>query len=208
MPAVLAASALMGIVGFVFCAFSTWMLFQQRVELAVRTLQGAYVEEIEQSLLDPETKRQIVEEIETLTADLQRGKYEDWQAAGIMQNLQRLPLLQWGELQAVETFVRESDFEDREEYLRHYSQLKRAVEMRLATAMELDDVLQPVRIEDPSRPRGYRLRRPLTEAAVAEVAHRSRLVAKRESIPNESFEEVDFAKIVQEAIEQGASENR
>ena len=30
MPAIMAATVLMGIIGFVICAFSTWILFQQR----------------------------------------------------------------------------------------------------------------------------------------------------------------------------------
>ena len=108
MPAILAGTLLMGIIGFVVCAFSTWILFQKRTEFAIRTLRGSYIAEIEQSLLDPATKSAVVKEIETLAADMESGKYEDWQAAGVMQRLQRLPVLQWGELQAVDSFLQKS----------------------------------------------------------------------------------------------------
>ena len=38
LPAVMAAVVLMGIVGCILCAFTTWVLFQKRTELAIRTL--------------------------------------------------------------------------------------------------------------------------------------------------------------------------
>ncbi len=108
MPAIVAAMALMGIVGFIVCAFSTWSLFQKRTEFAIRTLQGDYVRQLEQSLLDPATKTSLMREVEKLIADLERGKYENWQSAAIMQRLQRLPVFQWGELQAIEAFLKQS----------------------------------------------------------------------------------------------------
>ncbi len=103
---ILAGTVLMGVIGFIVCAFSTWILFQKRTEFAIRTLRGSYIADIEQSLLDPATKSVVVKEIETLAAEMESGKYEDWQAAGVMQRLQRLPVLQWGELQAIDSFLR------------------------------------------------------------------------------------------------------
>ena len=40
LPALMAGSVILGIAGFICCGVSTWVLFQKRTELAVRTLRG------------------------------------------------------------------------------------------------------------------------------------------------------------------------
>lgn len=205
LPAILAATALMGIIGFVVCAFSTWLLFQKRTELAVRTLRGAYIAEIEQSLLDPRSKKAVATEVETLVEDLEAGKYENWQAAGIMQRLQRLPVIQWGELQAIEAFLQKRAAGEASDGLRQISRVKRAVELGNVTSFDFQDVLQPVREADDS-PRGYSLIRPLQQKQVDEVIHRARLLADRAEIPDERFDDVKIDAIVRREIERGARE--
>lgn len=207
LPAIMAATALMGIVGFIVCAFSTWFLFQQRTEFVIRTLRGAYIGEIEQSLLDPDTKAGVVAEVTALASDLERGKYEDWQAAEIMQGLLRLPVIQWGELQAVEARLDAPDIEQPDEYRLQLSRLRRAVELGKITAMDVDEVLAPVRVDDDSAISGYTLVQPITAEMVAEVAHRAELVADRESIPDQNFENVQLQAIVRRAIQRGAQVN-
>ena len=221
MPAILAATALMGIIGFVVCAFSTWILFQQRTEFAIRTLRGTYLAEIEQSHLDPESKSAVVKEIEALAADLERGKYEDWQAAGVMQRLQRLPVLQWGELQAVEAFVRSEAYstgvadtsdggenagDPRAVGIKHLSRLRRAVELGKVTSFDFEDLLQPVRRADPAAPSGHTLIQPMTIDSVNELIHRARLLADRAEIPDQDFDDIRIESIVGQQIELGASE--
>ena len=227
MPAILAGTVLMGIVGFIVCAFSTWILFQQRTEFAIRTLRGSYIGEIEQSLLDPGTKSGVVTEIEELADDMERGKYEDWQAAGIMQRLQRLPVLQWGEIQAIESFLRSNgsgadgsgadgsgadgsgdraDPESKEgaaDGIKQLSRLRRAVELGKLTSFDFEDVLQPVRISDPD---GSRRIRPLKTELVQEVIHRARLAADQAKIPDQVYEQVELEPIVRREIDLGASE--
>lgn len=206
LPAVMAATALMGIVGFIFCAGSTWYLFQQRTAFAIRTLQGAYIGEIEQSLLDPDTKAAVVAEIRVLAADLEQGKYDNSQAAEIMQGLLRLPVVQWGELQVVEAFLQQAQDEQKEGDLLQISRLKRAVEQGKITAMDVDEALEPVRVEDSDSVNGYSLGRPFTDAGVAEVVHRCELVADRESIPSEVFEGIRLQVIVRRAIERATTQ--
>ena len=111
MPAVLAATLLMGIVGFIACGFTTWLLFQKRSELALRTIEASYIPEIEQSRLQPDEKREVVQQLKEFAKDLQRGEYENWQAAAVMQRLVRLPVIQWGELRVVEAFLERPDRE-------------------------------------------------------------------------------------------------
>jgi hypothetical protein len=206
MPAILAGTLLMGIVGFIVCAFSTWVLFQKRTEFAIRTLKGSYVLQLEQSLLDPESKSAVVKEIKGLIADLERGKYENWQAAGIMQRLQRLPVIQWGELQAIEAFLKKEAGDEQAGQIEQLSRLRRAVEMGMVTSFDVEDVLQPVRLPDPNAATGSQLVQPLSKEQVSEVVHRARLAADRAAVPNQHFDGIRIESIVRSEIERGASE--
>jgi hypothetical protein len=206
MPAILAGTLLMGIVGFIVCAFSTWILFQKRTEFAIRTLKGSYVLQLEQSLLDPESKLAVVKEINGLIADLERGKYENWQAAGIMQRLQRLPVIQWGELQAIEAFLKKEAGDEQAGQIEQLSRLRRAVELGMVTSFDVEDVLQPVRRPDPNAATGSQLVQPLNKEQVSQVVHRARLAADRAAVPNQHFDGIRIESIVRSEIERGASE--
>ncbi|MGI9472103.1 MAG: hypothetical protein ACR2NZ_11250, partial [Rubripirellula sp.] len=204
LPAIMAGTVLLGIFGFIFCAFSTWVLFQKRTELAIRTLKGAYVTDLEQSLLEPKAKQRVLKEIESLIAAMEGGKYEDWQSAAIMQRLQRLPVLQWGELQAVQAFIAKSGDDNSTEQLKQLSRLERAVEDGKVTSFDFQDVLESVHRSDPGSTTGFQLIQPLTSEAVAEVVLRAKLVADRAKVPDQEFPDVDLGQIVQKEIEVAA----
>jgi hypothetical protein len=211
MPAILAAMALMGIIGFFVCAFSTWVLFQKRTEFAVATLRGDYLQRLEQSLLDPETKRAVMGEIETLISDLEQGEYENWQAAGIMQRLQRLPVFQWGELQAIEAFLRNASDEQmsesqRQEGLRQLNRLRQAVNLGKVTSFDFVDVLEPVQEPSATSPSGFQLVSPLDAKRVEEAVGRAKLLSDRSGVPEQDLPEVKIEAIVEREIELGASE--
>jgi hypothetical protein len=210
MPAVLAATALMGIVGFIVCAILTWVLFQKRTDLAIRTLEGAYIPQLEQSLLDPDTKSAVLGEIEQVIDDLEAGRYENWQAAGIMQRLQRLPVFQWGELQAVEAFLQNASNDtftaaERTAGRKQLSRLRRAVEMEKVFSFDFKDVLEPVRRPSNASPSGFELVRPLPPDGVRESIRRAKLLADRSGIPDETFEEIRIEQILEREIERGSS---
>ena len=84
---------------------------------------------------------------------MQRGKLEDWQSAGVMQRLQRLPVLQWGDLQAVQAFIVESgDEQEVADAKLQFDRLRLAVADGRATSFDFVEVLSPVQVKDPSRP--------------------------------------------------------
>ena len=195
----------MAVVGFIACGFSTWLIFQKRTELAIRTLEETYTHEVEQSLLRPDEKAAIVEQLEELTQDLKRGKYENWQAAGVMQRLVRLPVLQWGELHVIDAYLRKQGDADAERGIKQLSRLRRAVELNQVTAMDVEDVLDPATVPDDSAMQRS-LIRPLTAEAVAEVVQRAKLVANRSKVPDKRFENVRIEAIVRRQIEQGLTE--
>lgn len=205
LPALMAGGLLLGMAGFIFCGVSTWVLYQKRTELAVRTLQGAYISELEQSYLEPKTKRAVVEEVRALITEMEAGAYENWQSAAIMQRLQRLPVVQWGDLQALELFITQANGSQKDEQLKELSRLEQAVADGSVTSFDFQDVLEPVHRADPESSSGFSLIQPLSSEQVAEVCLRAKLVADRANIANRSFPEVDLAVIVRREISQGAT---
>ena len=181
---------------------STWVLYGKRTELAVRTLRGSYLPALEQSLLDQEEKTRIVDRIDELAADLERGKHENWQAAAVMQRLQRLPVLQWGELEAVERFLRKSDVANRAASLQQLSRLRRAVELGKATSLDFEETLKPVMEADDQAPNGRRMMQPLTSEAVAQVVRIAEQIADRHEIAEKTYQ-VDLDTLLRREIEAG-----
>lgn len=202
LPAILAATALMGIVGFVTCGFSTWFLFQHRGEFAVRTLRTSVIPQIEQGRLAPETKVAVIEQLDQFASDVERGKYDNAAVAAVMSNLVKLPLSGWGDLQAIEALlVSRDDGPDRDEALKQFSRLKRALELRKANAIDFDSVLEPARVADDSSPTGRRLKEPLADEEIAEVSNRARLVADRAQVPDQAFDGIRLQVLIQREIE-------
>ena len=205
LPALMAMSLLAGMAGFICCGVTTWVLYQKRTELAVRTLEGAYITELEQSYLDPSTKRAVVDEVKELITEMEAGDYENWQSAAIMQRLQRLPVVQWGDLQAIELFISKGNGAEKDEQLKEISRLEQAVVDGSVTSFDFQDVLEPVHRADPKSSSGFSLILPLTAVPVAEVCLRAKLVADRAKVANRRFPKVDLAAIVRREISQGAT---
>lgn len=234
MPAVLAATVLMGIVGFVTCGLTTWMLYGKRTELAIRTLEETYLPAVEQSLLGPDEKRAVTAQLRELTMEMKRGALENWQAGAAMQRLVRCPIIQWGELAAVERWLQRSEpgrlaaggIDDVAAARRHLSRLRRAVELDRATAIDVDDVLEPVVLSDRSQ-----LERSLIDASplwsdvgeadgapegragvreiagrIADVVARARTVADRAEVPDRRFDDVRIERIVRRQIDAALAE--
>lgn len=206
LPAIMAATVLMGIAGFIFCGVTTWFLFQKRTELAARTIE-AYQVDLDQSYLDPETKTEVVEVISRLGKDLQGGRYENWQSAGILQRLQRVPVLQWGRLQAVIAFYRTQSDATPEQIAtidQDVSRLLRAIEIGQVTSFDLQDVLEPVQVPDPNSSNGFRMIQPMKLAAAKDVIERIQILAAQAKIPEQTYPDIKLESIVKTAIEEGA----
>lgn len=209
MPAILAGLVLSGILGFLFCGFSTWLLFQRRAELATRTIQNAYLPQLKGSRLAPETKGPVVDRVAQLGNDLAGGKYDNAQASAILQRLQRIPVLQWGELQAVERFYvtqSDADAERLDQVHRDVTRLFRGVEMGKVTSFDFHEILLPALEEAPKESTGFRLKEPMSVAAAESVFERVTLSANDHGVPDQVFEGVSLDGIVAEAIESGATE--
>jgi len=206
LPAILAATMLMAIVGFITCGVSTYFLFQKRGELAVRTLEGNLIPSIEQSRIEPDQKAGLVEILKEFSAEIERGNVENWQAAGVMQRLQRMPIYQWGELAAVQAFIESNwESEDRANAIKQISRLRRSVELEQATVFDVEDVLSPLHQVDDSA-YGRSLIEPLPTDAVAEAVGRATTVANRSDVPDELFEAIRIDVLVEREIQKGIAE--
>jgi hypothetical protein len=203
MPAILAATVLMGIVFFVAFGFSAWLIFQKRGDLAARTLRATIIPELEQSRLAPEEKTAVVKELSQLADDIEAEMYENWQAGGIMQRLINIPLMRWGDLEAVAAWAEKNLPEgQRDNALKQISRFFRAVELDRAVARDIHEILAPVATAENAS--GFvQLRSDLNETDVAEVVLRCKLVADRAEVPDQTFESVSLTQIVRRQIEAG-----
>ena len=133
--------------------------------------------------MEPESKAAVMRAIEDLSADMKRGKLEDWQSAGVMQRLHRLPVLQWGDLQAVESFVAKTGTpEQATEATRQFNRLRYCVAISHATSFDFHEILSPVQVDNPDVPNGRELRQPLEMAAAMDTVQRAQLLTDREKV--------------------------
>lgn len=204
MPAILAATVLMGIIFFIAFGFSAWLIFQKRGDLAARTIRATIIPELEQSRLNPEEKTAVVKELSLLADDIEAEMYENWQAGGIMQRLINIPLMRWGDLEAVAVWAAKNLPEDqRDDAAKQISRFFRAVELDRAVARDIHEILAPV--ATPENAGGFvQLRSDLNNQDVAEVVRRCKLVADRAEVPDRVFDSVSLTQIVRRQIEAGS----
>ncbi|NND97360.1 MAG: hypothetical protein HKN47_08540 [Pirellulaceae bacterium] len=205
MPAILAGTLLLGVIGFVTCGFTTWMLFQKRTELVIRTLRATYIPSVEQSFIQPEEKKATLKHLDQFVDDLERGKYENWQAGGVMTRLIRLPVFQWGDLAAVEAYVQNDPSGFPDNAAKEFSRLRRATELNDATSIDFDYVLESVLVRDDSL-RGQRLMDPLTVESVNDVIERAKEVADRLGVKDQQYTDIWIDKIVLREIDAGIAD--
>ncbi|MCM2371614.1 hypothetical protein [Aporhodopirellula aestuarii] len=205
LPAVVAGTLLMGIVAAVLCGVTTWILFQKRAEIAVRTLEG-FVPMIEQSLLEPEDKAEVVKQFEALIKEMSAPDYPPAAAAAIMQRVVRLPIPHWGELDAVESFVEKNyEGDELERALTDLSRIRKAIEVNRATVFDIIDVLEPVAVVDDTT--GARsIKTKLTRKDVDQVIERAGLLAERAKIEDQRFPRVNMSTILRQEIKAAKTE--
>ena len=202
MPAIMAGTLILGMIGFISCGVTTWLLFKKRTEFAIRTLEQTYIPSVEQSLLAPEEKKATLKHLRDFTADLKRGNYEDWQAGGVMTRLIRSPVFQWGDLSAIEAFVKSQPDAFEPGALTHLSRLRQAADIDKAVAIDFDYALESVLVYDDSI-RRQSLKEPLDVESVAQVVSRCKEVADRFGINGTINEDVWIDKILKRQIDAG-----
>ncbi|MFG0267598.1 MAG: hypothetical protein ACF8AM_20970 [Rhodopirellula sp. JB055] len=206
MPIVIACTLLMGIVSFVFCGVTTWVLFQKRTEVAVRTLVG-YVDVIEQSLLPPDEKKSVIDQLETTIKEMQAEDYPQEKASAVMQRLVRLPIPQYGELDVIDAYI-EDHFEgdERDNGLKQISRLRRAIDRGKATVIDVNDVLLPATQVDTTHPLGRVLKQPLADEQVRDVVERAKLVGDRDDLADQFFERKPIDQILERELKAASSQ--
>jgi len=205
LPGMMAGTLVVGMIGFILCGGCTWWLYQQRTELAVRTIEQTYLPHLEQSYLQPDEKAAVTEMLEEFSKDMQRGKYENWQSSGVMTRIVRMPIFQWGELNVVESHLQQRQGEDVTEALKILSRLRRAIEEDFLTSVDAESVLAPVMVQDDSLLQRS-IAEPLDEDAVDEVVVLAEQFVQRMNIPDKQFSDVSLEKILRRQIEAGLTE--
>lgn len=205
LPAAVASTVLLGIIAAILCGVSTWILFQKRAEIAVRTLEG-FVPVIEQSLLEPNDKADVIDQFQALIKEMSAPDYPPASAAAIMQRIVRLPIPHWGELDAIESYVEKNwEGEKRESALTDLSRVRHAVQVNHATVFDLVDVLEPVAVIDDAT--GARsLRTKLSDQEVEQVIERAGLLAARTEVEDKRFPHIRMGTILRQEIKTAKTE--
>lgn len=200
-PAVMAASVLMGIVMFITFAFAAWVIFQKRGDLASRTVRATIVSELEQSRLDAKTKSELITELRNFADDIDAARVSDKQAVDVLQKLLQSPMLRWGDLAALDDWVKANATADQSAaFHRDCTRFFRAAELEKANAADLQDILAPA---SETSPGVYlsKLKANIEPADWAEVQTRCRIVAERAEVPDQVFDDVLLTRIIQRYID-------
>jgi hypothetical protein len=203
LPAIMAATLLLGIVLFVTFGFSAWLIFQKRGDLAVRTLRATVIPKLEQSRLAPDEKQAVIAELSGLADDIEQGLYENWQAGGVMQRLITSPLMRWDDLQTVQRWAAANlPDEQAQQAELQISRFFRAIELDRVVARDMHDVLAPV--SGPADSLGFvQVKNELQPEEVLEVVQRAKLVADRAEVPEQNFDPIALPDYVRRQIEVG-----
>lgn len=204
LPAIVASTLLLGMAAAVICGVTTWILFEKRSEIAVRTLQG-FVPVIEQSLIEPDDKAKVLKQFEELIKEMSAPDYPPNSAAAIMQRVVRLPITHWGELDAVESYVNENFVDpEREQAITQLSRVRSSIQTNQATVFDIIDILEPVAVvEDATGSRT--LKSKLTDEDIREVIVRSKVLGDRANIADKRFPRIEMSAILRQEIKTAKS---
>ncbi|MEO1614611.1 MAG: hypothetical protein AAFV88_02100 [Planctomycetota bacterium] len=205
MPAILAATVLMGIAGFILCGFMAWLIFQKQDVLAKRALRGSFIPAVEQSLLEPEEKTETVRLLNEFADELERGQLEGWQISGVMQRLDRLPVVKWGQMRRVEAFVDANPDDFESEASIQFDRLRSGVANGDVVALDFTHILSPVLAGDETEANPD-LMDELPVVAVRDVVERARLVADRADTVSNPKSDTGIDTLVRRQIEAGVKD--
>ncbi len=197
------AIALLSLVGLMvaLCA-GAWTVMQRSAELAAGSLRSQYIPMVEQSMLAPETKTAAVRQLETLRGRLESKQIDPSNARLLMGALVKLPIVQWGDIDAVlvQVNAREGfDQEARAKAGRTIERLKRGAEMDRITSYDFENVLIPVTVVDKS-PRGRHFDLAATDDAIRETLKRAEQAVLEAKIPDEAYV-VEITDLIRTKVE-------
>ncbi len=206
LPGVLAATLIMMMIGFITCGFASYFLWQQRGVMAGRTLEGL-AQEVGQSRIEPVERAAVVRRLERVAKDVSARDFDPAEAASIMQRLVRLPILQWGQLQAVEAMITERfSKSDADEAQLQIDRLKLAMEQLRATSADLRDVLTPVSVADPTAASAVRMVDRPTDEQLRDVAQRASLIADRAGVDADGRPTLRLSELIDREIRAAMTE--
>ena len=119
-----------------------------------------------------------------------------------MTRLIRSPVFQWGDLSAIEAFVKSQPDAFEPGALTHLSRLRQAADIDKAVAIDFDYALESVLVYDDSI-RRQSLKEPLDVESVAQVVSRCKEVADRFGINGTINDDVWIDKILKRQIDAG-----
>ena len=206
LPGILAGTLIMMMVGFITCGFLTWLIWQERGVMAGRTLEGL-AREVGQSRIEPLERAQVVRRLERASKAMSAPNFDPADASAVMTRLVRLPILQWGQLQAVEAMIADRLPDDEAaDARRQIDRLKASMEQLQATSADLRDVLTPVSVADPAAASAVRMVDRPTDEQLRGVAQRASLVADRVGVADDAAPTLSLSQLIDREIKAAATD--
>ena len=202
LPAILAASVLLGIFSLVTCAGGTWYIYQHREVIAFQSLREGFIPGLEQSFLEPDEKAETIKLLDDLCDEIERGKVESAQASAAMERITALPMFEWGFVRAVEAFARSKPDEFSDDDLTQFRRLRRGAELGKLRSIDFRHILETVTQADRSFSQ-MALIEPLEPDAVRQVIERARKLADRSDVAAEPQSDPSLDTILRRQIETG-----
>ncbi|MEL6110867.1 MAG: hypothetical protein AAFU85_33085 [Planctomycetota bacterium] len=202
LPAILAASVLLGIFSLVICAGGTWYIYQHREVIAFQSLREGFIPGLEQSFLEPEEKAETVKLLDDLCDEIERGNVESSQASAAMERITALPMFEWGLVRAVEAFARAKPDEFSDDDLMQFRRIRRGAELGKLRSIDFRHILETVTQAERSFSQ-MALIEPLQLDAVQQVVERARKMADRSQVAADPQSDPTLDTILRRQIETG-----
>ncbi|QDT60451.1 hypothetical protein SV7mr_29740 [Stieleria bergensis] len=205
LPALIALVAIGGMLMLITFAGMAWWIFSNQSKLALPALRDGFIPQVEQSRLSPEQKTPIIEHLDAVVEDLASDQLESWQVTGVMQRLQRLPILQWGHLQVLKRFIEDHPNDFPEDAALQIDRVFSGISDGQITGIDASTMLLPVIVSDQNL-NDADLIDPLETAKVAEVVTSARQIADRVKVPDTAGPITPIDVLVRRQIEAGRSQ--
>lgn len=205
LPALIALVAIGGMLMLITFAGMAWWIFSNQGKLALPALRDGFIPQVEQSRLSPEQKAPIVEHLNTVVEDLANDQLESWQITGVMQRLQRLPILQWGHLQVLQQYIEDHPNDFAEDAALQIDRVFSGVGAGQITGIDASTMLIPVLATDQNL-NDADLIDPLEPEKVAEVVKTAKQLADRVKVPESPGPITPIDVLVRRQIEAGRSQ--
>lgn len=173
----------------VFCCGSGAIyLYLNAKNIAFQTFRNPVVEAIEKSNMTDADKTKVVAQIDRVGEAWAQGKIDSQQAAKIMEQFSKSPLLTLAKLQGLKELMNKSTLteESKESMLRIQVRISRGLLEKSVVLSEVEATLAPMMVAKPNG--GQEMRKFMTDAELEDIHAELLTQADNANVPDEDYE--------------------